>query len=555
MPLGIRSKDAQLVIAYGALEDVLLGNAVSTRELPPALYNHLNDECARKVRLYLEGLRKNLLNVMYGDLFRVGIHVPMQTMFEEATFQTSVDWDISNLCASPGQPHASVIEQRKALPQGKTIIDKYRRGYSGFIKSLLLMGVAGSGKTTLQECIGLYALGQGLSVLAVSLTAERANQIGGVHAHKLFCFGVKKYIGAGKMAETAWVKLLTRPENFEAIHRVDVLLWDELLNCSDYFIHAVDMLFRMVKRNSRFMLGGVLLVGTGDRKQTQPIDGRPLLTSPLVIANFLMHELENPVRASGDLPLQRIQAMRRLPASAWSNNATCTEFGKLIGENCTFVDDIYNDRVPSNAVYVFSKCVPCRKAEAHILRRMKDKYPLQFVSREPFDTEKSMTQNESCAASPSTVVLLNSKANEPKHLGFYPFAHYEVTFNDPGGNFFHSQIAMVLEELPSEEDLTIWKPIDIYIAPAGVKTFPANGVSKPQLYSMGGKRVQIGKSRENVYHLGFRGLTAKRQQYGLKPRIATTIHGLQGDTVTAIVTKITGNDGLWESGQGTVLLS
>jgi hypothetical protein len=58
-----------------------------------------------------------------------------------------------------------------------------------------------------------------------------------------------------------------------------------------------------------------------------------------------------------------------------------------------------------------------------------------------------------------------------------------------------------------------------------------------------------------VYHLGFQGLIAKREQYGLKPRIASTIHGLQGDTVAAIITKCTGNDGLWESGQATGLLS
>ena len=64
------------------------------------------------------------------------------------------------------------------------------------------------------------------------------------------------------MAETAWVKLLTRPENLEVIRLVDVLLWNEVLNCSDYFLHAVDMLFCTVKRNNRFM-GGVLMIGTG----------------------------------------------------------------------------------------------------------------------------------------------------------------------------------------------------------------------------------------------------------------------------------------------------
>jgi hypothetical protein len=104
----------------------------------------------------------------------------------------------------------------------------------------------------------------------------------------------------------------------KAIRRVDVLLWDEVLNCSDYFLHAVDMLFRMVKNNNIFM-GGVLMIGTGDRRQTQPIDGCPLLTSPLVIANFLLHELQTPVRASGDLALRHIQEMARPPAAARSD--------------------------------------------------------------------------------------------------------------------------------------------------------------------------------------------------------------------------------------------
>jgi hypothetical protein len=72
---------------------------------------------------------------------------------------------------------------------------------------------------------------------------------------------------------------------------------------------------------------------------------------------------------------------------------------------------------------------------------------------------------------------------------------------------------------------------------------------------MGWKLVPIGRPQENAYHLGFRGLTAKREQYGLKPRIASTIHELQGDTVAGIITECTGNDGLWESGQVTVLLS
>jgi hypothetical protein len=153
MPLGIRSRDAQLVVAYETLGNLLLRNTLSTKDLPPALYNCLNEECTARVKLYLKKLGNNLLNVIYSDLSQVGINLPSRTSFDKAAFSSSVDWDISNLVASSGQPDASVREQRKVLIQGKTMIDNYRRGYSGFIQNPLVMGVAGSGKTTLQECI------------------------------------------------------------------------------------------------------------------------------------------------------------------------------------------------------------------------------------------------------------------------------------------------------------------------------------------------------------------------------------------------------------------
>ena len=149
----------------------------------------------------------NVLRVMHADLCRIGIKMPSRIDFEEATFNHCVEWNISALEISSRQSKASATEQQKALTQDKAMVDNYKQGLSGFTKSILLMGVAGSGKMTVQECVGLYGVGQGLFVIGVSLTAKRANQIGGIHAHKLFCFNMKKYVGAGKMAEAAWIKL------------------------------------------------------------------------------------------------------------------------------------------------------------------------------------------------------------------------------------------------------------------------------------------------------------------------------------------------------------
>jgi hypothetical protein len=87
MPLGIQSKDAQLVVAYETLGDLLLRNTHSTKDLPPALYNCLNEECTARVKLYLKNVQNNLLNVIYSDLSQVGINLPSRTSFDKATFR------------------------------------------------------------------------------------------------------------------------------------------------------------------------------------------------------------------------------------------------------------------------------------------------------------------------------------------------------------------------------------------------------------------------------------------------------------------------------------
>jgi hypothetical protein len=87
MPLGIRSKDAQLVVAYETLGDLLLRNTLSTKDLPPALYNRLIEECTARVKLYLKNVRNNLLNVIYSDLSQVGINLPSRTNLTKQLFR------------------------------------------------------------------------------------------------------------------------------------------------------------------------------------------------------------------------------------------------------------------------------------------------------------------------------------------------------------------------------------------------------------------------------------------------------------------------------------
>ena len=78
-------------------------------------------------------------------------------------------------------------------------------------------------------------------------------------------------------------------------------------------------------------------------------------------------------------------------------------------------------------------------AETYVLNKMEHQYKERgLVWQKSVDSERSMSQTESRPASPATVWMLNSKANEPQELAFYPFAHYDITFNERASAFFNT---------------------------------------------------------------------------------------------------------------------
>ena len=92
---------------------------------------------------------------------------------------------------------------------------------------------------------------------------------------------------------------------------IDIMFVDEIGQISSEMLSCLDIILRKIRNNNIF-LGGLLFICTLDHKQLAPIDGFPILTSPLVISCFEFISLTESVRESGDVNLQRIQNLARM---------------------------------------------------------------------------------------------------------------------------------------------------------------------------------------------------------------------------------------------------
>ena len=123
---------------------------------------------------------------------------------------------------------------------------------------------------------------------------------------------------------------------------------------------AVDITLRIL-RKSHIPFGGLLLVGTMDHKQIQPINQLPFLTPSLVLTCLEAIELKQSVRAHGDLDFQRLQDITRMnPFQLMNNSVVKNEFFELAGRILTFVPNWNDSRVTPNMMRCFSRKQPAQ---------------------------------------------------------------------------------------------------------------------------------------------------------------------------------------------------
>ena len=272
-----------------------------------------------------------------------------------------------------------------------------------------------------------------------------------------------------------------------------------------------------------------------------------------------MVNLTHSVRASNDIPFQRIQEIARYNYKRFENAPELIEeFVELCSDNLTFVDSWDDDAITPATMRLYSKKIPAREASRQFVDRVRRQVvDADRIEHKATDVQKSRYSHQDWrTASELTSSKLEQRVKEPMNLLFFRGAVMEMTFNVEG-KFSNTQTA-ILYDLPSEDDLSNWKKIKVLKTPIGLKEiiYDSN-ISKATYIDQGFVEVNVGVAPERT-QIFSDNIQAKRKQYGLKHHVTSTIHAAQGDTLPSMATEISQNNGnfkMWDKGQMIVILS
>lgn len=564
-PNALRILATWIVVAGNLFDSVIVRNELAITDMPSVQLSTLFGNDEEQVKEYLGEVKMILIKAVLEEIGEATIEncrVPSIDALEECSKEAPLEWNAYTAFSKyHGQSDDSFREQEFAIRKCVESINKYTNLWEldTFTKNVGIRGFPGSGKTWCALYISLYALSKGLNVMTTAILAKRARQIGGIHYHKLFCLPIGNNLSVHRRAELAIMKLLKNPRQLNILLSLDVLVCDELSQISAEFFTTIDMILRKV-RDSNIILGGVLLIGTIDHTQIQPINGSPFLTATHVVTCFRMVALNHSVRASQDVNFQRIQAIARKSYIELENNPQLVdEMISLCSEHLTFVADWNDPKIDKQAMRLYSKKVPAKEAAKDFERRVRRQvHPNELRQRLAEDVEKPRySQLEWSKARDSIVGQLEQKLKEPQCILFFKGAIFECTFNDPRGQFTQSQMAL-LYELPSTEAIEKWEKIKVLVAPPGMKEIEYEPhYSKEDYVAIGFEEVKIGISPEHS-HSVTNDMFAKRKQYGLRHHVVMTVHAAMGDTLKTMITRISTTDNnfaMWDKGQLIVILS
>eukprot|EP00957_Ditylum_brightwellii_P089253 6796714-Ditylum_brightwellii.AAC.1 len=164
------------------------------------------------------------------------------------------------------------------------------------------------------------------------------------------------------MAELAIDKLRKNAVKPNFVLTLDILFVGEIGQVPAEFISAIDIIMHCIRDNNIF-LGGLLIFGSMDHTQIQPINAHLFLTSTHVITCFKMVSMSTSVRSSGDPFNKRIQQICQHNHSILSQNPQLIEeFLTLVSENCAFVENWNDEAITPSTYRLYGKRVPAKEA-------------------------------------------------------------------------------------------------------------------------------------------------------------------------------------------------
>lgn len=208
MPITMRKIDDYIYKTYRLLMSVIVEQSIHLDELAPCLLTEVLAEKRGEIINLWRDKTSDHLDVILNALPEIS---KTKEDFMKATkLEPMRDFcPLQEIRQYEGQSSLSFREQRASVSLGIKAVNQYRRQFGDLTrtKNLLTTGIPGAGKTHVLLTQALYAISQGLRVMATSLMAVRSLALGGIHMHKLFALEVGKYTNPFKLAELSIQKL------------------------------------------------------------------------------------------------------------------------------------------------------------------------------------------------------------------------------------------------------------------------------------------------------------------------------------------------------------
>jgi hypothetical protein len=234
-PISTRAFDHYLETASRVLKESIIHDRIPLDEAPACLYTKLQAECKDREKKIVDVMKTNAITAAYSE------HQPFSN--QASGFPTldefisgNVDWD-GTIDKTSQQSQESYDEQciaRRTIANSmKDYADPSRKTLS---KSVIVAGSPGAGKTNVLQYSVLFGVTLHLFVLPLSVMAERALAIGGIHFAKLFKFK-QTMASAQRLAEKAIIEIMKRPDSLVLLLLIDVIACDELGMLMGYLVH------------------------------------------------------------------------------------------------------------------------------------------------------------------------------------------------------------------------------------------------------------------------------------------------------------------------------
>ncbi len=550
--------DSFIVSSGHIFDDAIIENNIAIRDFPPVQMSSLFKRNDEKCKKFIRDTKESIIVASLSELGCHSEHCPDAEELLACTKEDPIEWNpIESFRRSENQSEASFVQQKNVLESIVSTLDTYANIANViFVKSTIIRGSAGSGKSFCMVYSIVYSLSKGLLAMTTAMMARRSNCLGGKHIHILFCLPTEKNMSPQRAAEIAIAQLGRYPERINLLLILDILYVDEIGQLSAETLSILDIIMRRLRGVNIFM-GGLIIICTMDHLQLQPVSGRPFLLSSHIIPCFKMVRLDHSVRASSDRNFCRIQEITRMKYNHLSEEVI-EEFKSLCEDTFSFVESWSNPKITPSTYRLYGRRSPAVDATTDFVNSVEESIESSLLrKKECEDTQRNrFSHSEWGRANPQTSAKLDKKVKEPSTLLFFRGAIYEFTFNSPN-DFSQSQMA-VLFDLPTQDALNRNQKIKVLAAPPGHNDIVFDPErSKESFVRDGFKEVKVGLAPDNVQCLGYV-IQAKRKQYGLKHRVTSTIHASMGDTLTRVAIQIQRDNSrfkLWDKAQVIVALS